>query len=151
MTPSPGAPTAARLVRSWTFHDADALACVRGHLQETLRGSTEPWCGCSAEDTVLQDIVLVASELAANALEHAGTTARLELWCDGTTALISVTDRLPSVPPVLSPDRELGEGGFGLQLALRVADDVGWYRTAGEKHVWARFTPRDSRPVDPTL
>jgi serine/threonine-protein kinase RsbW len=130
-----------RLVGSWTLSEVDDLAAARSCLQDALCDGS-PWLTEPQGSALplLQNIVLAASELMANALRHAGGPARLDVLLDGDAVTVSVMDRLPDVPPVLSPDRERGEGGFGLQLTMRMADDVGWYRTpAGAKHVWARF------------
>lgn len=144
------------LLGSWTVATVDELGTARARLEETLCARTPTACA-ETEPTrsLLQNIVLVASELTANALEHAGGPARLDVVHDGVALMVSVMDRCPDSPPVLSRDRELGEGGFGLQLTLRIADDVGWYRTLdGAKHVWARFviagdSPRPTR-TDPS-
>ncbi|MCK0118592.1 ATP-binding protein [Isoptericola sp. S6320L] len=140
-----------RLVGTWTVVTVDELSTARSRLQETLCTETPTPCA-ETEPTrsLLQDIVLVASELTANALEHAGGPARLDVVSDGVAVTVSVMDRSPDNPPVLTTDRELGEGGFGLQLTLRIADDVGWYRTPdGAKHVWARFVVTDPSPDGP--
>ncbi|WP_402377776.1 ATP-binding protein [Isoptericola rhizosphaerae] len=140
-----------RLVGTWTVVSVDGLSSARSRLQETLCAETPTPCA-ETEPTrsLLQNIVLVASELTANALEHTDGPARLDVVSDGVAVTVSVMDRCPDSPPVLSPDRKLGEGGFGLQLALRIADDVGWYRTPdGAKHVWARFVVPGSSEGDP--
>ncbi|WP_278236380.1 ATP-binding protein [Isoptericola sp. AK164] len=127
----------------WTVESADDLARIRTDLDRALRRLAGGTCDCclAPSGAEPQHVVLIANELASNALEYTGGPAGLELRCDGTTAVVSVTDTRPDLPPILSPHRDLGKGGFGLQLALRVADDVGWYRdSAWEKRVWARFT-----------
>lgn len=142
MTEEATAPPRATLVGSWRLENVDELAQARARLEERLCETTPTARVAGGSDrSLLQDIVLVASELAANALEHAGGHARLDVVLDDSGLTVSVLDRSPDQPPVLTRDRALGEGGFGLQLTLRVADDVGWYRTPdGAKHVWARFT-----------
>jgi serine/threonine-protein kinase RsbW len=140
------------LVGSWTVSTVDELASARAWLQDALCDG-RPWlCGSSEGDrSVLANIVLAASELMANALRHAGGPARLDVVLEGRSLTVSVMDRSPDEPPVLSPDRELGAGGFGLQLTLRMADDVGWYRTpTGAKHVWARFALPATPEARPT-
>lgn len=139
---------AARLLGTWRVDDAESLGHVRDQVNTALDGMPAEGC-CRMAAEQLPDIVLIASELATNALRHAGSSALVELWCDERGLVVSVMDHRPDAPPVLSVDRDLGKGGFGLQLALRIADDVGWYRTAGdEKHVWARFKPAGAdRPV----
>ncbi len=138
---APGTGTMA-LVGSWTIRSVAELSDVRGALASSLP------CNCAAARsgpaeaglTGVQRIVLVASELLSNALQHADGPATLRLLCDGESALLDVVDLSPDRPPVVAGERPPGEGGFGLRLAGRAAQLVGWYRTPdGEKHVWARF------------
>ncbi|GAA1976236.1 hypothetical protein GCM10009718_10530 [Isoptericola halotolerans] len=131
---------AATLIDSWTVAHVDELAAVRSRLEDALCACDPPGVAPGLTRASSQNIILIASELTANALEHAGGPARLDVVRDGAAVTISVRDRAPDDPPVLTFDRALGAGGFGLQLTLKVADDVGWYRTPdGAKHVWARF------------
>ena len=39
----------------------------------------------------------------------------------------------------MAVDRPPGAGGLGLQLAGKLALEVGWYVEGGIKHVWAEF------------
>ncbi len=132
------------LVGAWTVHSVEELSAVRAALSSRLpcdcaSAGTGPADGATL--TGVQRIVLVASELVSNALQHADGPATVRLLCDGRSALLDVVDRSPDVPPVVATNRPPGEGGFGLHLARRAAHTVGWYRTpGGEKHVWARFT-----------
>ncbi|PFG42003.1 histidine kinase-like protein [Isoptericola jiangsuensis] len=126
------------VVATWDVRDADALAGTRQQLESTVR-SRLPVLDRPQHQEMLSHVVLVASELVTNALRHTDGPARLDLMVAEGSLLVSVLDHRPDVPPVLSPDRDLGQGGFGLQLAMRVADDVGWFRTDGGKRVWARF------------
>ncbi|MFE5336565.1 ATP-binding protein [Isoptericola sp. NPDC056573] len=136
------------VVGTWTVRTVDDLADVRSALESRLpcdcraaqRGPAPDVGGLSGR----QRMVLVASELVANALEHARPPVVARLLCDGDVAVVDVVDRSPDAPPVVPHDREPGEGGHGLRLAKTIADEVGWYRTDhGEKHVWARFTTAD--------
>ncbi|MEL7975295.1 ATP-binding protein [Isoptericola sp. F-RaC21] len=140
------------VVGAWTVRTVDDLADVRAALESRLP------CDCPAARvgpaadvggfSGRQRMVLVASELVANALEHALPPVVARLLCDGDVAVVDVVDRSPDAPPVVPHDREPGEGGHGLRLAKTIADEVGWYRTdRGEKHVWARFTTADRAPV----
>ncbi|GAA1717405.1 hypothetical protein GCM10009809_11720 [Isoptericola hypogeus] len=137
------------VVGSWTVRSVAELADVRAELETRLP------CGCSAarapagDDSLpgslsgAQRMVLVASELVSNGLEHAEPPVTVRLLCDGHVAVLDVVDHSPDAAPVVPRDRQPGEGGFGLRLAERVADRVGWFRTAaGEKHVWAEFRGR---------
>jgi serine/threonine-protein kinase RsbW len=53
--------------------------------------------------------------------------------------LVDVLDNDPVSAPAVDEQRPPGEGGLGLVLAQRLAQDVGWYPTGSGKHVWATF------------
>lgn len=89
-------------------------------------------------------VVLVASELATNALCHGLAPTVVTLCGDGRTYLLDVADQAVQVEPVLAERRPPGEGGFGLYLARRLALDVGWYADGETKHVWATFEPSEA-------
>ncbi|GAB6939806.1 ATP-binding protein [Isoptericola variabilis] len=140
------------VVGAWSVRTVDDLADVRADLESRLPCDCAPArVGPSGELGGLsgrQRMVLVASELVANALEHARPPVVARLLCDGQVAVVDVVDRSPEAPPVVPHDREPGEGGHGLRLAKTIADEVGWYRTdRGEKHVWARFADADRAPA----
>jgi serine/threonine-protein kinase RsbW len=126
------------VVATWDVADADCLAGARQELESTVCARRPVLCEPEHAD-LLSHVILVASELVTNALRHADGPARLDLLMADRALVVSVLDHRPDVPPVLSPDRDLGEGGFGLQLAMRLAEDVGWFRVPGGKRVWARF------------
>lgn len=133
------------MVGTWTLRSVNQISEMRVALESHLPFACVPAQDDAADAsgalTGTQRMVLVASELVANALEHARppVTARL-LW-DGHVTVLDVVDRSPEAPPVVPFDREPGEGGHGLRLATTVADRVGWFSTAdGEKHVWAQFS-----------
>ena len=139
------------VVGAWTVRTVDDLADVRAALETRLPCDCPPaQIGPSGDLGGLsgrQRMVLVASELVANALEHARPPVVARLLCDGDVAVVDVADRSPEAPPVVPHDREPGEGGHGLRLAKTIADEVGWYCTdGGEKHVWAQFTTADRAP-----
>lgn len=84
-------------------------------------------------------VVLVASELATNALRHGLSPTVVSLRRREATYLLDVEDQAVHVEPVLAERRLPGEGGFGLYLARRLALDIGWYGAGTAKHVWATF------------
>jgi signal transduction histidine kinase len=90
-------------------------------------------------DGVAHAAVLVASELATNALRHGRPPAVVELLQRDACFLLTVTDHDPSSRPHIATDRAPGEGGFGLQIARRLSLDVGWYRADPVKVLWAEI------------
>ena len=89
--------------------------------------------------SVAHHMVLVASELATNALCHGIPPTTVRLLRDRGTYVLDVVDHDLGTTPYVAGSRPPGHGGFGLQIARRVAVDVGWYATADTKHVWAQF------------
>ncbi len=143
------------VVGSWTVTSVAGLADVRADLESRLpcdcpaaRVPARAGDGLPGSLSGVQRMVLVASELVANGLEHATPPVSVRLLCNGEVAVLDVVDHSPDSPPVVPHDREPGEGGHGLRLAGRVADRVGWFRTpAGEKHVWAEFSFTAATPA----
>ncbi|WP_407319777.1 ATP-binding protein [Isoptericola halotolerans] len=124
-------------MRSWPLLAVDELAGIRDDLGAVIPGRP----GTRLEG-VPESVMLVASELATNALSYAGEPALVRLSARDGEYLLEVVDRATDRVPERVADRPSGQGGFGLLLAARLADTIGWFRTATAKHVWARFTVR---------
>jgi serine/threonine-protein kinase RsbW len=125
-------------VRQWTLDTAAELSVLRRSLHEALANGSA-YGGGELQD-VPEKVVLVASELATNALRHGlpPTEVRL-LRADDDRFVLDVADREPGVPPESTAEDLMQEGGRGLEIARRLALDVGWYATESTKHVWAAF------------
>ena len=65
--------------------------------------------------------------------------AHVRLALDGHLVLVVVSDDDTAHAPFLAEGRAPGEGGFGLQIARRLAHEVGWWVDDAGKHVWATF------------
>ena len=128
-------------VRRWSLSTAREIQAVRRQLREVIRLEGAPSRG-ALPDTP-ERMILVASELAANALEHGRPPIIVALGSDGTRYLLEVTDHDPSSTPVVAGRRAPGAGGFGLQIARRLGQQVGWYTTGVTKHIWVTFSPHD--------
>jgi Histidine kinase-like ATPase domain len=101
-------------------------------------------------EPLAEDAVVIASELATNAIQHgtpaaAGDVANdpgracVELsWCLQASRLICVvTDQASTPPAVVAGDPE-AESGHGLQIVGALAVAWGWtILSTGEKAVWA--------------
>nr|WP_161556652.1 ATP-binding protein [Micromonospora acroterricola] len=87
---------------------------------------------------VADTMVLLASEIIANAVRHGPPPRHLELCLRADTVRLEVTDS-SGVPPVLRhPDvRELG--GRGLWLIDTLAARWGWYPRPPGKVVWSEM------------
>lgn len=111
-----------------------SVAAVRRMVRETLDG-----VGCNTGDAVL-----IASELAANAVLHAGTPYVVELRVDDAVR-IEVSDSGPPVPFIRpAPRRLYGHGGWGLAIVAELACRWGVERLDGCNVVWAEV-PREAR------
>ncbi|MFE1959839.1 ATP-binding protein [Streptomyces sp. NPDC059479] len=108
--------------------------------------------GCAEDDTATA--VLISSELATNAIEHAyvpGERFGITLTVTRRDCLIEVADPLPAPPRITSPSLD-DEHGRGLNLVATLSEGFGHHRRAdGGKTVWARLTltgaGRSSPPV----
>ncbi|GAA0310625.1 SpoIIE family protein phosphatase [Streptomyces polychromogenes] len=121
-----------------------SVAAARAFVRDTLQG----WGFAD----IVDDAVVLTSELVTNAVVHAGTQA--EVLClraeDGVR--VEIADRYPEreLPlrhpderPYADPDRESGRG---LMLCAALATRWGVEYTATHKHVWFRLDLPD-RPV----
>jgi anti-sigma regulatory factor (Ser/Thr protein kinase) len=72
-----------------------------------------------------EDVVLIAHELASNAVRHGGGAGRLRLWRDDYRLLCRVSDTGPGLTDVAGAGAELPSaqvpGGRGLWIARRLA------------------------------
>jgi CheY-like chemotaxis protein/anti-sigma regulatory factor (Ser/Thr protein kinase) len=99
-----------------------ARAAVRG----ALAGQPAEWA-----DTV----VLLVSELLANAVLHARSASRLRVDLGEAFARVEVEDAGSSLPDPSVPKAD-DEDGRGLFMLERLADRCGWNRVPGGKLVW---------------
>lgn len=131
-------------VRRWELDTVTDLARVR---RELLAEVTAPHATPQLElGRVPENMVLVASELATNALDHGLPPTVLSLGTDGRDYLLDVCDSDLESVPMIAGERAVGAGGFGLLIARRLSQDVGWYTDEQTKHVWAVF-PAQGRPA----
>lgn len=142
----------------------DAANRARRFVRETL---TE-WgkCGEFGLDAVLDDALLLTSELVTNAVVHAGTAASVQCelrpGSDGSPAgiRVEVADRHPSkpLPPPGAAETRVGadpqgapEHGYGLCLTSYLADAWGVQYARNAKQVWfeLHLPGRESAAVTP--
>ncbi|MEU0676108.1 ATP-binding protein [Streptomyces sp. NPDC006172] len=112
--------------------DKALVAEVRHAVQAALVS----W-GASA---IADDMAVVASELASNALKHAGGGATVRLRLAEGQALLEVDDGSARQPVARRVGAEVEEGR-GLLLVKALAAEWGWrYRKGGGKMVWASIS-----------
>lgn len=128
-----------------------SVATARAFVRDTLQG----W-GFSE---VVDDAVVLTSELVTNAVVHAGTAADVQCLRFDSAVRIEVSDRYPErelplhdAKKQIHPDHE---GGRGLLLCSALASRWGVEYTAANKHVWFRLDlpqrPAGTRSAGPAL
>ncbi|GGM08600.1 hypothetical protein GCM10010129_60640 [Streptomyces fumigatiscleroticus] len=129
-----------------------SVASARSFVRDTLQG----WGFAD----VVDDAVVLTSELVTNAVVHAGTSADVVCLRSDDGVRIEVADRYPEREVPLqgaavnmgSPDRE---GGRGLQLCAALAGRWGVEYTPTHKNVWFQLDlpqrPVGTRTAGPSL
>jgi anti-sigma regulatory factor (Ser/Thr protein kinase) len=129
------------VIACWQLDEPAQLQHLRVALRDAI---SAPNAEAGVEDPDLAErLLVVATELAGNALRHGRPPIVVALHADGHV-IVDVADGARQDVPVVDRDRPPGEGGLGLQLARNLAEDVGWYPDAAGKHVWAAFSTRTS-------
>lgn len=125
-------------VEEWVLSSTEDLSALRAGLMGTLErhGAKSTGRLSSTPDK----LVLIASELATNALRHGLPPTIVRLARHHERFLLEVADHNTSTEPVYAGRRIPGAGGVGLHMARQLSLDVGWYRTDDVKTVWATFT-----------
>jgi signal transduction histidine kinase/DNA-binding response OmpR family regulator len=122
----------ARSVQRRIPAEASAVQHTREFVASTLAGWAVP-------RSLAADIVLLASELVANAVLHARPPIELRMRRTTGTVIVEVVDSAPFLPRKLRPTAD-DERGRGLQLVALLADRWGARPTTGGKAVWCMFT-----------
>lgn len=108
-------------------HSTQAVAEARAFVSSALRR----W----ELEALVVDAELLTSELVTNAVIHARTDLTVSVAVADGTAEIGVTDGSADLPRPRTAART-AEGGRGLRLVERLAEDWGVARVDGGKQVW---------------
>ena len=119
----------------WTLAGAPELQVMRSALQQAVMDQPS----AADREDLAERLTIVATELAGNALRHGHPPTVVTLQRADGHLIVAVLDNDPGTAPVVDDHRAPGEGGLGLMLAERLAQDVGWYPTDTGKRVWAQF------------
>ena len=121
-------------------HWADVTRTFAGSREDTraargfVLGMLEPWRG----EQLAADTALVVTELATNAVVHAGSAFSVSLALSGGAIRISVGDTRPVAPP--GTDQELAAApGHGLGVVAAMATRWGVETMPSGKAVWAEL------------
>jgi serine/threonine-protein kinase RsbW len=129
-------PQAVELER-WVLDTPAELCDLRASLRDAL---TRHGLVQGADlDEVPHLVVLVATELASNALRHGHPPTMVTLLGAEDCFILDVADGDVSSVPELTDIHPLDSGGRGLYLAQSVSLAVGWYATEETKNIWASF------------
>jgi serine phosphatase RsbU (regulator of sigma subunit)/anti-sigma regulatory factor (Ser/Thr protein kinase) len=122
-------------------HDGAQLSRVREFVADELRKL--------GRGGLIDDAVLVASELASNAMLHAGGIAAVGVAEHGDAVRVTVHDRT-RVPPVIGRQSAEAMTGRGLRLVASLSAEWGAEPTTDGKVVWADLTEaHSSAPFTP--
>ncbi|WP_063775235.1 ATP-binding protein [Streptacidiphilus anmyonensis] len=124
----------ARQVRRLSLRETDSP--VRQARQFARRALADWQWEPSGE--AVEDVVLVVSELVANATAHAGGATEIALVIDADSLSVSVADT-DTKPAVASPVEPSRPGGHGLHIVEALATAWGSAPGAHGKTVWALF------------
>ncbi|MFI8448602.1 ATP-binding protein [Streptomyces erythrochromogenes] len=110
------------------------------------------WMPGARDDS--EDVLLLVSEVVANACLHAGGPRTLLLECTDDLLRVEVTDSNPAAPTPRSRPDPARPGGYGLLIVERIARRWGTVPLADGKCVWAEIdsplrSPDDARGPQP--
>jgi len=103
-----------------------------------VRATLQSWVGNHGADSWIDDIVLVTSELVANAVVHAQTVVQLRLCCREGAFRVEVGDTSDEHPMLRTADHE-APSGRGMALVAALARSWGSDDCSPGKVVWAQF------------
>jgi signal transduction histidine kinase len=124
-------------VQQWVLDSFGGLRQLRASLFVALKGEPMPPGG--ELDEVPERVMVVATELATNALRYGRPPTRVYLRRTEHTFVLDVADEDPDTVPEAAGPRPPGGGGLGLHIVGDLAEAVGWYADGTSKHVWAEF------------
>ncbi|MEU6546267.1 ATP-binding protein [Streptomyces sp. NPDC046859] len=107
-------------------------AMARSQVRALLGARSEE---AGASLTVVDDILLVVTELVTNAIRHGGGLVAFDATLDGDQLTVSVTDASPAAPRAVPRTRAATPGGFGWPLVQQLGREVTVTPTAQGKTI----------------
>lgn len=129
--------------RGWRWRQAELPADVSAAV--AARALVREVCAAWGLWDVVDEAVLVVSELVSNAVDHARSTSRVTLSLDGRGLTIAVRDFCVCEPPRPQPLRPAGTRGRGLFIVTAVSSAWGVEDHADGKTIWAVLMAPDHR------
>jgi anti-sigma regulatory factor (Ser/Thr protein kinase) len=117
-------------------HTSDSVRRARRTIAAFLDPSEVPV-------TVVEDLLLLVSELVTNAVVHAGSPAVVRLDADVERIKVAVADRDPEKAPKMAEPEPLSPSGRGVLLVDRLASRWGVEPQRSGKVVWFEL-PREA-------
>jgi anti-sigma regulatory factor (Ser/Thr protein kinase) len=130
-------PAQAVELEQWLLSSGTDLRPLRLGLRDALLAHRLVDPGEPDED--IDRVVLVATELASNALRHGSPPAVVRLLRGAGEFLVDVADHDLASAPRLAHVHEARVGGRGLHIVRTLSLDMCWYVTARTKHIWVSF------------
>lgn len=131
-------PPEATELHLWVLNTSTELAHLRAGLRKALASHGFRLDQDDDLETA-ECMVLVATELATNAIRHGRPPTEIRLMRTDEHFLLDVSDHDLSTVPELAHTRPINAGGRGLLLAMNMSLKVGWYAGRDTKHIWAAF------------
>lgn len=135
---APGAELAPLARRPYYAHDSRLLPGAPSSVREArayVRAALTSWCVPVA---VVDDLLIIISELATNAVEHTTSTRiRIVVVLTVTAAQVAVIDQGPR-RPIRPRPTPADESGRGLSIVEALAERWGHRRAGAGSAVWAR-------------
>jgi anti-sigma regulatory factor (Ser/Thr protein kinase) len=110
--------------------EPSSLAVAREYVRRALDG---------LPSSVVEDAVLLTSEIGGNAIVHARTAWTLKVTVGGEIVRIDVTDTGGGSPAIADPQPAIG--GLGLRLVDQVATRWGTLKEDDDTVVWFELEP----------
>ena len=123
--------------------DLPADGRAAGLARRVVRERLQEW----SLDQLLDDAVLLVSEVVTNVLLHTVDAPALGVTREGAGIRVTVADR-SSAPPRPRPHSARATTGRGMELLHDLADDWGWALVPGGKVVWFVLGNRDPTSGD---
>ncbi|MFE2015813.1 ATP-binding protein [Streptomyces sp. NPDC059491] len=109
-----------------------------GQCRDLTQQTLSDWFGPAGAPgrVVVDDVLLLVSEIVTNALTHGGAPYELRLDRTGGRVWVQVSDTSPVRPRPHGPHRAGRTSGHGLYLLERISADWGCVRRGEGKAVW---------------